>query len=623
MSSPARILGSETSPRQPMTATRAYARAMGFFRPDRAKIALSAVLIVLSSLASLLQPFPIMILLDAVLAERRGSWVYRAFFKIAPEGRDHIPEQIAILVGLTLGLRLVQELLQMWQGVLKVTIGYNGLARARSALFRKLQELSLGYHRGRPQGDAIYRLTQATLGIHGAFTLVQGMFVNLATLLVLACIMFTMSWRLALVALSVVPLLLWAIQSSGRSLAQRSRKAVDADADYTSGAQRSVATVALVQSYGREADEYDRFTALADRSAEAWRRVYWQEMKYWLSIGLIFGLGSTMLFAYGGYLIHNGKLTPAFLVGFLGWLGLLYDPLNKLSQSSSAFRQGAAGIERVLEVLDLEPAVRDAPGAIDLPRRPRVVELERVSFEYRSGEAVLRDVSAKVEPGAMVAFVGPSGAGKSTLLNLLPRFYDPTDGAIRFDGHDLRQVKLKDVRAHVALVLQDSLVLPTTVHDNIAYGRPDATAADVRRAAELAGAHGFIERLPQGYQTVLSEGGQDLSGGQRQRIAIARALCSESPVVVLDEPTSALDAANEQMVTETLRGLKGKRTIIIVSHRLSTVADCDRIYVMEEGRIVEQGTHETLVERRGAYYRMARHQMKLEDATCGAGVPPA
>jgi ABC-type multidrug transport system fused ATPase/permease subunit len=241
-----------------------------------------------------------------------------------------------------------------------------------------------------------------------------------------------------------------------------------------------------------------------------------------------------------------------------------------------------------------------------------------VSFEYRSGEPVLRDVSAKVTPGEMVAFVGPSGAGKSTVLNLLPRFYDPTDGAVRFDGHDLRAVKLKDVRAHVALVLQENLILPTSVRDNIAYGRADATDADVRKAAELAGAHEFIQRLPDGYATVLTESGQNLSGGQRQRIAIARALASESPVVVLDEPTSALDPQNEQMVTETLRSLKGKRTVVIVSHRLSTVSDCDRIYLMEEGRVVEQGTHESLIARRGAYYRMARHQMKLGEAKSDA-----
>src|SRR5215213_2615735 len=245
------ILGYE---RKPMTATRAYRRAMDFFRADRGKIILSAVLIVFSSLASLLQPFPIMILLDAVLTNHRWHWAYRAFFKIAPE--NNVPAQIAVLVALTLSLRLVQELLQMWQGVLKVTVGYNGLVRVRSALFRKLQELSLGYHRSHPQGDAIYRLTQATMGVHGAFTLVQGVFVNAATLLVLTCLMLSMNWRLALVALSIVPLLVWAIRAYGPSLGERSRRAVAADADVTAAAQRSVAAVSLVQSYGREDDEH-------------------------------------------------------------------------------------------------------------------------------------------------------------------------------------------------------------------------------------------------------------------------------------------------------------------------------------------------------------------------------
>jgi len=609
MSGAPRILAYQSQPPAPMTATRAYVRAMQFFREDSAKIALSAVLIVLSSLASLLQPFPIMILLDAVLSDRRGHWVYRAFFKIAPEG--NVPAQIGVLVALTLGLRLVQELLQMWQGVLKVTVGYNGLVRVRSALFRKLQELSLAYHRSHPQGDAIYRLTQATTGVHGAFTLVQGLFVNFATLLVLTFLMLTMNWRLGLVALSIIPLLVWAIRAYGPTLAERSRRAVGADAEVTAGAQQAVSTVSLVQSYGREADEHRAFDTLVRKSAAEWWGVYWQEMKYWLAIGLIFGLGSTALFAAGGYLIYHGRLTPAFLIGFLGWMGLLYDPLNKLTSSGSAFRQGAAGIERVLEVLDLEPTIRDAPGAADLPRQPRVVRLDQVSFEYAGGEAVLRDVSATIEPGRLVAFVGPSGAGKSTLLSLLPRFFDPTRGAVRLDGIDVRTVKLRDLRKHVALVLQETMLLPVSVAENIAYGRPDASDEDIRRAAELAGADGFIERMPERYNTVLTEGGQNLSGGQRQRLAIARALCTEAPIIVLDEPTSALDPQNEQMITETLASLRGKRTVVVVSHRLSTVSDCDAIHVMEEGRIVEQGTHESLLARRGVYFRMARHQLKL------------
>ena len=599
-----------------MTVTRVYTRAAGFFREDARKIVLSAVLIVLSTLAAMAQPFPLMIMVDSVLAERPPEhWVYRAFFAVAPASK---PNQIAALAVITLLLRVLQESLQVWQGALKVRISYNGLIRVRSQLFRQLQQLSLSYHRSHPQGDAINRLVHNTQGVQSAFNLVQGAFVNLATLLVIAVILLGMNWRLALVALAIIPLLLWVIRAYGNSMTAQSRRAALADSELTTGVQQSVALVPLIQSYGREETEYKTFRALTEKGAAAWSAVYWQELKYWLAIGAIFGVGSTIILAYGGSLAYRGDMQVGFLYGFIQFLWLLYDPLNKLSTSGSAFRQGAAGIERVLEVLDLEPTVRDAPDATELPRQQRVVELDRVSFEYKSGEPVLRDVTAKVTPGEMVAFVGPSGAGKSTLLNLLPRFYDPTDGAIRFDGHDLRRVKLKDVRAHVALVLQDNLVLPTSVRDNIAYGRPDATDADVQHAAEMAGAHEFVRRMPDQYQTILAESGQNLSGGQRQRIAIARALCSESSVIVLDEPTSALDPQNEQMVTETLRSLKGKRTVIIVSHRLSTVADCDRIYVMEEGRVVETGSHETLIARRGVYYRMARHQMKLGDAVTDA-----
>jgi ATP-binding cassette, subfamily B, bacterial len=224
------------------------------------------------------------------------------------------------------------------------------------------------------------------------------------------------------------------------------------------------------------------------------------------------------------------------------------------------------------------------------------------------GEPVLRGVSVKIEPGQIVAFVGSSGVGKSTLLNLLPRFYDPTGGAIRFDGIDARQVRVKDLRRHVALVLQESVILPTSVAENIAYGRQGATREQIRQAATLAGAAEFIEKLAEGYDTQIAEGGSNLSGGQRQRISIARALLTEAPIVILDEPTSALDPHHEQVFTDALRSLKGSRTIVIVSHRLSTVADCDQIFVMDGGRIVEQGTHDVLVEVGGLYAAMARQQ---------------
>jgi ABC-type multidrug transport system fused ATPase/permease subunit len=289
---------------------------------------------------------------------------------------------------------------------------------------------------------------------------------------------------------------------------------------------------------------------------------------------------------------------------------------------SANLQGGAVAAKRVFEVLDRDPVIQDPERAVALPVKPREVTLDRVTFAYPGGNPVLRDVSVTIKPGEMVAFVGASGAGKSTMLNLLPRFFDPISGAVRFDGVDLRNAKVKDVRRHVALVLQESVVLPVTIGENIAYGKPGATVTEVRAAAELAGAARFIEGLPDGYNTLVAEGGSNLSGGQRQRIAIARALLTQAPVIVLDEPTSALDPSSERLVTESLLDLKGSRTMILVSHRLSTVVDCDRIFVLEGGRIVEQGTHRQLIAQDGLYAQMARDQ-SMAGTERNRGLEPA
>jgi ABC-type multidrug transport system fused ATPase/permease subunit len=340
-------------------------------------------------------------------------------------------------------------------------------------------------------------------------------------------------------------------------------------------------------------------------------------MLYWLAIGTAFGLCFGVIFGVGGYFAW--KYPDQFTTGEL-WIFLqytlvnLYDPLFKLSGSGADLRKNMAGMLRVYEVLDTPTDIKDAPDAIPLKVEPRTLEFDHVSFSYGDGPPVLNDLSVTIRTGEMVAFVGPSGVGKSSLLSLLPRFYDPSGGRILLGDHDIRQIKLRDLRRHIALVLQDALILPTSVAENIAYGKPDATPEQIRRAAELSGADAFIDSLPQKYDTVLNEGGNNLSGGQRQRLSIARALATEAPILILDEPTSALDPQNEQMITETLSGLKRVRTMILVSHRLSTVADCDRIYVMDAGKIIETGTHEELIAAGGAYYRMARHQMKLGEA---------
>ena len=597
-----------------MTLTRAYRRAWRYYRRDRGKLAASLLLVVLATLSNLALPFPVAILVDSFVPARKPpSLPDRLFAQVAPHGRV---AQIALLAGIMLSLRLISELIGLAQGYFKIRIGYNGLVRVRCDLFRKLQQLSLAFHRSHAQGDLIYRLSSDTNGFVAGFNVLHGVMANALTLALMGWFMFFLNWQVALVALSITPILFWAIRRYGGILTTTSVKATQIEAGLATTVHRSVATIGLVQAFGREDDEYARFQGDVGRSSNAWVKMHMQGMVYWAVLGAAFGLGAALIFGFGGYLAWRGALDVGYIWVFLQYVTTqLYAPLQAISASETELRRGLAGMMRVYQILDTDLEVRDAPDAIALPRQPRVLQLDRVSFAYSSDAPVLRDVTATVRPGEMVAFVGSSGAGKTSLLNLLPRFYDPTGGAVRLDGNDLRQVKLRDARRHVALVLQESPILSTTVAENISYGNPQATEAQVRDAARLAGADAFIEAMPQKYQSLLHEAGQNLSGGQRQRIGIARALATEAPILVLDEPTSALDAHNEQMVTETLRGLRGKRTIVLVSHRLSTVRDCDRIYVMEEGRIVEQGTHEELLSCGGVYYRLAKHQMRLTDAT--------
>ena len=602
---------------------RFYLRAIAYFREDSALIVSSLVLIALSTLASLLQPFLAGILIDAILGTKANTiWVYRAFFKLTYTlgfQANDLKHQLVVLACLAVVLRVAQELLSMAQRLIGAHIGYNGLIRVRCDLFQKLQQLSIGYHKSQPQGDAIYRLSYDAGGFQTVLTVIlNNVLVSAVTLVIMACLMIEMNWQLALVTLAVAPLLLATTKLFAEPLKRRWLEAKEVDTRLTTEIQRSVASIGLVQAFGREADEFHRFRTTAVDSKRANIRQAWQDSWYWLLVGTIFGLGYAIIFGYGGWMVLNhvsDKLTVGSLSIFLAYVNQVYAPLQALSGSGANIQSGVASVQRVFEVLDRDPIIKDAPDAIHLVRKSRTLAFHGVDFEYRAGDPVLKQIDVTISPGQMVAFVGSSGVGKTTLLNLLPRFYDPTAGWIALDETDIRKVKVKDLRAHVALVLQENLILPTTVAENISYGRPDASQAQIENAARLAGAATFIEKLPERYETVISESGGNISGGQRQRIGIARALLTEAPIMVFDEPTSALDPHHEAMITQTLRSLKRQRTIILVSHRLSTVIDCDQIFVMDEGRIAEHGTHTELLARRGLYAAMAREQLRIEEAS--------
>ncbi|MBD2013306.1 ABC transporter ATP-binding protein [Microcoleus sp. FACHB-53] len=585
-------------------------RSISYFRRDLWLIVTLLVLIGASVALNLLNAWPMAILVDTVLSPTpKPNWMHRLF--LAPFGEGKL-NQIFGMALVAMMLRILSDTVIMLRKMLNYRIQYNGTLRVRTELYDKMQALSLGWHGSRSQGDAIYRLSYDSLGPWGVIDTLIGSTAASVTLTAMIWIMLSRHVLLTVFALSFTPLLLLANWYFEGRIRRRAFESKQTDAVMTSTMQQAIELIGLIQSFGREATESRRFARAVDRSVSAAMRLHWKENLYPLAVQVVFALGSGVIFGYGGYLVYRDQflrpvpngLTLGDLIVFLAYLNQFWDPIGWVLGFTTKIQTFVASCDRVFTVMDEPPAIADEPDARSLPVHPRTLTLADVSFEYNSGQPVLRNINASIEPGQMVAFLGPSGTGKSTLLNLLPRFYDPTEGSVLLDGVDLRTLKVADVRKHMALVTQGSPLFPGTIAENIAYGRPDALFHEIREAAVESGAAEFIETLPEQYDTLIAEGGQNLSGGQRQRLAIARALVTKAPILILDEPTNALDLKHEQWVIETLQRLRRSRTIILVTHRLETAVDCDRIFVMQEGEIVEDGTHAELLARQGLYFQM-------------------
>lgn len=583
---------------------------MEYFAADWVWIVALVALIGVSVCVGLLEAWPLAVLIDSVLTgQPKGDRVHSLFRSVLPADKVG---QVLGLVLMGMGLHIIGYLAWFGRMMINYRLNYQGTTRVRHDLFRKLQHLGLAYHRSRPQGDAIYRLTTDSFGPWGIMDTVIGTSVAAVTLTVMTAILLSRNVPLTLAAFTVAPFMIWSNWRFGVRIHERALASKQIDADLTSFIQQATVRMPLAQTYQREAYEFRRFRGAVGRSVRALLRLNLQEQLYPLARDSILAVGGAIILGYGGYLVYRdqfvspveGGMTVGLLIVFMDYVRKLWEPLKWLTEFVAKVRIFEAATRRVFRILDTPEAIPEDPRAASLPVASRTLMLDQVGFAYRSGHPILHDLCATIRPGEMVAFVGPSGTGKSTLLALMLRLYDPTTGAVRLDGVDLRAARLTDIRAHMALVGQDSLVLPASIAANIAYGRPGASRYEIERAAELAGAATFIEDLPEGYETILAEGGQNLSGGQRQRLAIARALLTRAPFLILDEPTSALDPHHEQLLLKTLKALKGGRTIVLVTHRLESVVACNQVFVMDAGRIVERGTHDELLERKGPYAGM-------------------
>jgi ATP-binding cassette, subfamily B, bacterial MsbA len=523
---------------------------------------------------------------------------------------------LKLLPVLILAVYLVKGAARYGQSYMMAAVGERIIAAIRRDLYVHIQAMPLAFFQNRHSADLMARVVvDATRLAKLSSEVLVMAFRQAATIVALLVVMFTQEARLTLLALVAFPLVGLSIRAMGRQLYRINRRTQEQIGALTTLLQEAFTGTKIVKAFGREEHERSRFDRINQRLLELSLKDHRVDELSEPLMEILAAVGVMAILWYGGYRVVQGDMTPGALFSFVTATLMLYGPVRKVSRMANLYQQTMPSADRVFEVLALEPAVADEPGARALPEFRREIEFDHVWFQYDDGEMVLKDITLRVPRGEVLAFVGMSGAGKSTLTDLIPRFHDVTQGRVLVDGTDIRRCTQESLRAQIAIVTQDTFLFNDTIEANIAYGKPGATREEIERAARAAYAHEFITGLPAGYGTLVGERGVKLSGGQRQRIALARAFLKDPAILILDEVTSDLDAESEFMVQQALADLTKDRTVFLIAHRLSTVRLAHRIAVFQEGRIVEEGRHDELLARDGLYRRLHA----LQFAPAGAG----
>ena len=587
------------------------ARIADLLRPHSKALALGLLAVIGEGAANLLEPWPLKIVFDNVLKARPiHGWLNPWILSIAGHDQFAIVRFAALAA---LAIAVLGGLCSYAEKYLTTSVGQWVLHDLRRTLYSHIQRLSLSYHDQKATGDLISRVTSDVDAIQSFIASgLLGAFINSLTLVGMVVIMFYVNWRFTLIALSVAPVLFLVVFRYTRRIKQASREVRKKEGEIVSVIQEVLSSIRVVKAFAREDYEQRRLEEESLESVEIALKARGLKAKLGPLVEVIVAVGTALVLWFGARMVIAGSLSAGSLILFVMYLGKMYKPMQELSKMTDAYAKAAVGYERIREVMDTERDVKDLPGARNAPKLRGKIEFENVGFSYDAGSPVLKDVSFTIEPGQVAALVGPTGAGKTTIISLIPRFYDPTTGVVKIDDQDVRRSEQKSLRRQISFVLQETLLFHAPIWHNIAYGKPEATRQEILRAAELANASEFIEKMPQGYDTLVGERGVTLSGGQRQRIAIARAIIRNTPILLLDEPSTGLDASSEKLVFEALDRLMEGKTCVVVAHRLATIRRADIIFVIKDGRIVERGKHDELIQSGGIY-------SKLYELQCGIG----